>query len=113
MSSGIEQGIRLNRRPGSSIRTISPLQYLSELGKGHRNHCAENSNSPSVTGTARLRKTIELTVGVVEQAASIGARLVVFPEAFVSVHPAWIWRLRPGGDWGISEELHSLSKQRC
>ena len=51
-------------------------------------------------------KTIELAVGYVEQAAANGSRLVVFPEAFISGYPAWIWRLRPGNDWGISEELH-------
>ena len=52
-------------------------------------------------------KTIELAVGYVEQAAANGSRLVVFPEAFISGYPAWIWRLRPGSDWGISEELHT------
>ncbi len=52
-------------------------------------------------------KTIELAIGCVEKAAANGAKLVVFPEAFISGYPAWIWRLRPGGDWGISEELHT------
>jgi nitrilase len=52
-------------------------------------------------------KTIELAVSYVEQAAANGSRLVVFPEAFISGYPAWIWRLRPGSDWGISEELHT------
>jgi len=52
-------------------------------------------------------KTIELAVGLVDKAAEGGAELVVFPEAFISGYPAWIWRLRPGGDWGINEELHA------
>lgn len=52
-------------------------------------------------------KTIELAVNLVGQAAANGAQLVVFPEAFISGYPAWIWRLRPGGDWSLSEELHT------
>ena len=54
------------------------------------------------------KKTIEKAVQLVEKAVSDEARLVVFPEAFISGYPAWIWRLRPGGDWGVSESLHSL-----
>ena len=52
-------------------------------------------------------KTIEKAVGIVEQAAASGAQLVIFPEAFIPGYPAWIWRLRPGGDWGTSETLHA------
>lgn len=52
-------------------------------------------------------KTIEMAVGLVEKSAEGGAELVVFPEAFISGYPAWIWRLRPGGDWGASEALHA------
>jgi nitrilase len=52
-------------------------------------------------------QSIELAVHLVEKAASNGARLVVFPEAFISGYPAWIWRLRPGGDWNLSEELYT------
>lgn len=52
------------------------------------------------------RKTIELAVANVEEAAGNGAELVVFTEAFIPGYPAWIWRLRPGGDWDISQKLH-------
>ena len=54
------------------------------------------------------KKTIEKAVQLIEQAASAKAKLVIFPEAYISGYPAWIWRLRPGGDWGVSEKLHSL-----
>lgn len=44
---------------------------------------------------------------VIAQAAAAGAELIVFPEAFVPGYPAWIWRLRPGGDWDVTERLHA------
>ncbi len=44
---------------------------------------------------------------MVKKAVKGGARLIVFPEAFISGYPAWIWRLRPGGDWSLNEELHT------
>jgi nitrilase len=53
------------------------------------------------------QKTIEKAIGFVEQASGKGAKLIVFPEAYISGYPAWIWRLRPGGDWGLSEQLHA------
>lgn len=53
------------------------------------------------------QKTIEKAVDLVEQAVASGAKLVIFPEAFIPGYPAWIWRLRPGGDWGISDALHA------
>ncbi|MGB5278873.1 MAG: carbon-nitrogen hydrolase family protein [Gammaproteobacteria bacterium] len=51
-------------------------------------------------------KTIELAVESVAEAAENGAELIVFTEAFIPGYPTWIWRLRPGGDWNLSEELH-------
>ena len=53
------------------------------------------------------QKTIEVAVNTVEEAADNGAELVVFTEAFIPGYPTWIWRLRPGGDWNLSEELHA------
>ena len=50
--------------------------------------------------------TLEAAVGYIREAAGDGAELVVFTEAFVPGYPAWVWRLRPGTDWGSSEALH-------
>src|SRR3981189_95698 len=52
--------------------------------------------------------TLAKALAAIDEAAQAGARLIVFPEAFVPGYPAWIWRLRPGGDMGLSERLHSL-----
>jgi nitrilase len=51
--------------------------------------------------------TIQQAVTLVAEAAGKGAQLVVFPEAYVPGYPAWIWRLRPGGDWGLNEQIHA------
>lgn len=51
-------------------------------------------------------KTIALAVDLIEEAVIGEADLIIFTEAFVPGYPTWIWRLKPGGDWGLSEELH-------
>ena len=51
---------------------------------------------------ATLARCAEITA----KAAGEGAKLVVFPEAFVSGYPDWIWRLRPWPDAKIIAELH-------
>lgn len=53
-------------------------------------------------------ETTSAAVTSVREAAGAGAHLVVFPEAFIPGYPAWIWRLRPGGDMALSERLHTL-----
>ncbi|MDQ7050635.1 MAG: carbon-nitrogen hydrolase family protein [Enterobacterales bacterium] len=53
------------------------------------------------------QKSILKAVELVEKTAKQGAKLVVFTEAFIPGYPAWVWRLRPGSDMGLSAELHS------
>jgi nitrilase len=53
-------------------------------------------------------KTIQSAVESIGEAAGNGAKLVIFPEAYIPGYPAWIWRLRPGGDWSLTEEIHAL-----
>jgi nitrilase len=51
--------------------------------------------------------TISEAVAAIREAAANGARLVVFPEAYIPGYPAWIWRLRPGADIALAEQLHA------
>jgi nitrilase len=50
--------------------------------------------------------TLDKACRLIAETAAAGAKLVVFPEAFVPGYPAWVWRLRPGGDWSLSEAIH-------
>lgn len=52
-------------------------------------------------------RTLERALSHIDEAAGEGASLIVFPEAYVSGYPTWIWRLRPGGDMALSGELHA------
>jgi nitrilase len=52
-------------------------------------------------------KTLAKAVESVAEAAGQGAKLVVFPEAFVPGYPVWIWRLKPGSDAALSADLHA------
>lgn len=52
--------------------------------------------------------TLDRAVTAVDEAARDGAQLIVFPEAYVPGYPAWIWRLRPGGDMALTEQLCAL-----
>ena len=41
-----------------------------------------------------------------DEVASQGARLVVFPETYLPGYPEYIWRLSPGDDYDLSREIH-------
>ncbi len=53
------------------------------------------------------QKTIEHAIALVDEAVKHDAELIIFPEAFIPGYPSWIWRLKAGGDWNLSEEIHS------
>jgi nitrilase len=53
------------------------------------------------------QKTIEIALASIAEAAGQGAGLLVFPEAYLPGYPTWIWRLKPGGDMALSNELHA------
>jgi nitrilase len=58
-------------------------------------------------------KTIERALVSVDEAARAGARLLIFPEAYLPGYPTWIWRLRPGGDMTLAGELHAKLRQNA
>lgn len=58
-----------------------------------------------------LGATTERALETIEEAASGGARLIVFPEAYLPGYPTWIWRLRPGGDMALGNRLHTLLRE--
>jgi nitrilase len=51
--------------------------------------------------------SIEVAVAAVEEAAGEGAQLITFPESFLPGYPTWIWRLRPGTDMTLGNEIHA------
>jgi nitrilase len=53
-------------------------------------------------------RTFDVARAAIREAADSGARLIVFPEAFIPGYPAWIWRLRPGPDSATVSRLHAL-----
>ena len=55
--------------------------------------------------------TIALVVKTIGEVAKAGAALAVFPEAYVPGYPAWVWRLQPGRDGALANELHTRLRE--
>jgi len=49
--------------------------------------------------------TIEKAGDLIAEAAKAGAKVIVFPEAFVPTYPDWVWVV-PGGQSGMHRELY-------
>jgi len=52
-----------------------------------------------------LQASTNQAIATINEVAAQGAQLVVFPEAFLPGYPTWIWRLRPGGDIALGNEI--------
>lgn len=50
--------------------------------------------------------TIEKACELIQEAGRGGARLVVFPEAFVPTYPDWVWAI-PAGEAGLQSTLYA------
>ena len=56
---------------------------------------------------ATLAKALEL----IAEAGRSGARLVVFPEAFIPTYPDWVWRIPPGQHRMLADTYAELLEQ--
>ena len=54
-----------------------------------------------------LEKTMERALDLIARAASDGAGLVVFPEAWFPGYPTFVWRLPPGAGMGKTDEIYA------
>ena len=55
--------------------------------------------------------TVEKACALIEKAAGEGARLVVFPEAFIPGYPDWVWRIPPQEHSVLNELYAELLEQ--
>ena len=55
-----------------------------------------------------LGKSMDRAVALVANAADNGCKLIVFPEAWLSGYPTFVWRLAPGSGMGKTDELYAL-----
>jgi len=59
---------------------------------------------PITLDRAASTALVATTIG---EAAANGASLIVFPEAYLPGYPAWVWRLQPGRDLPLNNEIHA------
>ncbi|WP_246590114.1 carbon-nitrogen hydrolase family protein [Marinobacterium ramblicola] len=60
-----------------------------------------------------LKATLDQACEALSEAAQAGAKLVMFPEAYLPGYPTWIWRLRPGGDMALGNQIHARLRENA
>ena len=55
--------------------------------------------------------TVSKACELIAEAGRSGARLVVFPEAFIPTYPAWVWRIPPGQHRVLADMYAELLEQ--
>ncbi len=60
-----------------------------------------------------FEKSMSRALASIEEVAAQGAEMAVFPEAFLPGYPTWVWRLRPGGDMGLSGTIHQKLRENA
>lgn len=60
-----------------------------------------------------LQASIDSALKTIDEAVAEDAQLIVFPEAFLPGYPTWIWRLRPGGDSELGNEIHARLRENA
>ncbi|MDZ7839370.1 MAG: carbon-nitrogen hydrolase family protein [Gammaproteobacteria bacterium] len=60
-----------------------------------------------------LQASIDSALETIDEAVAAGAQLIVFPEAFLPGYPTWIWRLRPGADSELGNEIHARLRENA
>ena len=73
----------------------------------------ENNNVPFKVAAVQAtpvfldrEATIDKACELIAEAGSEGARLIVFPEAFIPSYPDWVWAI-PSGEEGVLNELYA------
>lgn len=54
-----------------------------------------------------LPATLASAVHSIEEAATAGASLLVFPESYLPGYPSWSWKLKPGEEYEVSGDIHN------
>lgn len=60
-----------------------------------------------------LDASMAWAIEIVERAARDGAKLIVFPEAWLPGYPTFVWRLSPGADMGKTDVLFAKLQTNC